>query len=81
MQLAATTHRTNSAQEPAVISHIPHPTSQTYALKSGGGYARLTNDYTQRESEGAPCHGAPETGVFVCPVPMVGESATFARGL
>jgi len=25
------------------------PAYQTYVLKSGGGFARLTNDYTQRQ--------------------------------
>ena len=36
---------------------------QLYALKSGGGYACLTNDYTLRQSEGTP--RAPEAGVFI----------------
>ena len=27
-----------------MVSHIPHPTSQPHALKTGGGYARLAND-------------------------------------
>ena len=34
-----------------MISHISHLTSQPYALKSSGGFARLTNDYTQRQPQ------------------------------
>lgn len=31
------------------MSHIPHPTFRPYAPKSDDGFARLANDYTQRQ--------------------------------
>ena len=42
-------------KEPAVAYQPTSlPAYQTYALKSGGGFARLANNYTKRQPEGAP---------------------------
>ena len=41
--------RPEPEKEPVVTSHIP---PQTYALKSGGDSARLTNSYAKRQSDG-----------------------------
>ena len=35
-------------REEAVVDPIPDTRYPTYVLKSGGGFVRLTNDYTQR---------------------------------
>ena len=46
--------RPEPEREQAVVDQRSDTRHQTYALKSGGGYARLTNDYTQRQPDGAP---------------------------
>lgn len=41
-------------REEAVVGPIPDTRYPTYVLKSGGDFVCLINDYTQRQSEGAP---------------------------
>ena len=41
--------RPEPEREQAVVDQRSDPRHQTYALKSGGDFARLADDYTQRQ--------------------------------
>ena len=41
--------KTDPEKESAVVDQLSAISYQPYALKSGGGFARLTDDYAQRQ--------------------------------